>query len=331
MVLFAFACYFGYTEYKAGYLPNIEVSETKSGVVKVYPNTVLNSFLDTLDAYGYLKNRKDFKKWADRKGVEGNLKPGRYRLKNNMTNNGLLNMLIAGNQTPLNVTLHDISDIYELSGRLSKYLMDDSLTFLTFFNSGENLNAYDLNPQTVTSVFIPNTYEFYWTTTPNKVLERMLREYKTYWTDARKEKAEKEGLTPLEAITLASIVEKETIKSDEKPLVARLYLNRLKQNIKMESDPTVIYGINLDFPKRRITRVYYKDLEYASPYNTYQNLGLPPGPIKIPARSSIEAVLNAPQHDFIFMVADPERPGYHSFGENYRQHLINVAKFRASQ
>lgn len=329
--MLALAGYFGYKEYKAGYLPNVEVTDAQNGIVKVYVNTSLKAFLDTLDSYAYLKSREDFEKWAKRKGVEGDLKPGRYKLKNNMTNNKLLNMLVAGNQAPLNVTLHDISDIYELSGRLSKYLMTDSITFLGFFNSSENLKAYDLNPQTVTSVFIPNTYEFYWTTAPNKVLERMLKEYETYWTEERKDKAAEEGLSPLEVITLASIVEKETIKSDEKPLVARLYLNRLKQNIKMESDPTVIYGINLDFPKRRITRVYYKDLEYESPYNTYQNLGLPPGPIKIPAQSSIEAVLNAPQHDFIFMVADPQRLGYHSFAKNYRQHLVNVAKFRTSQ
>lgn len=314
--------YYAYTIYKAGFLPNIQVTDDDS-VLLVYPEMNLKAVADTLDSKGLLKNKQALLSWADKKGVDDNIKPGRYQLKNGMLTNTLLNTLVSGNQTPLNVTLHNIDNVYSLAGKLAGYLEPDSISFLQFFQNETAISAYNLTPQTVTSVFIPNTYEFYWTSSPGKVLDRMLREYNAFWTEDRLMKASDESLTPLEVITLASIVEKETVQADEKPIVARLYLNRLKQRIKLQSDPTVIYAINLDYPKRRITRVYFKDLEYESPYNTYQNFGLPPGPIKIPQKSSIEAVLNAPIHKYIFMVADPKRPGYHSFATSLRQHNIN--------
>lgn len=327
----AVAGYYGYTFYKAGYMPNVSLATSAKAEVFVRPEQSLETLLDSLEERRVFRDFAGFKQWVERKGLAGRLKPGRYVLRDGQTSNSVANMFASGSQTPLNVTLHDIINIYDLAGTLDRYLMADSLSFLKLFQDSEALRAYDLEPRTLTAVFLPNTYEFYWTSGPEEVLKRMKKEYDRFWTAERTEKARTLGLSPIEVVTLASIVEKETVKSDEKPLVARLYLNRLQQGIKMESDPTVIYGINLDYPKRRITRVYYKDLEYESPYNTYRNMGLPPGPIKIPAISSINAVLNAPQHKYIFMVADPARPGYHSFAVNYRQHQNNVNEYRRAQ
>ncbi len=330
LLVVAFLSYKGYAFYKAGFVPNVKVDGGSNPVLLVYPGQSLEGLKDTLKSRKLLQDTEAFDTWARYKGLKGKSKPGRYLLKDGQTNNSLVNMLKAGNQEPLNVTLYDISDSYVLAGKLGSYLMADSLSFLALFQNDTVLQKYGLEPRTLTSVFLPNTYEFYWTISPGAVLQRMKKEYDRFWTDERKAKAKALGLSPAEVVTLASIVEKETIKADEKPLVARLYLNRLEKGIKLESDPTVIYGINLDHPKRRITRVYFKDLKYPSPYNTYQHFGLPPGPIKIPAISSIEAVLNAPTHNYIFMVADPERPGYHSFAVNYRQHLVNANKYRRS-
>jgi UPF0755 protein len=330
VLIVGLAGYIGYNLYKAGYMPNVSLENSTKAEVYIRPGQSLEALLDTLNAQQLLRDPEGFKRWAERKKLESSLKPGRYVFRDGQTSNSVVNMVASGSQTPLNVTLHDIIDIYDLAGTLDRYLMTDSVSFLSLFKDEAALQVYGLEPRTLTGVFLPNTYEFYWTASPEDVLKRMKKEYDRFWTEERVAKAARVGLSPMEAVTLASIVEKETVKSDEKPLVARLYLNRLEQGIKMESDPTVIYGINLDYPKRRITRVYYKDLEYASPYNTYRNAGLPPGPIKIPAISSIEAVLNAPAHNYIFMVADPARPGYHNFAVNYRQHVNNVNVYRRS-
>ncbi len=175
----------------------------------------------------------------------------------------------------------------------------------------------------VTGLFMADTYQFLWDVEPAKLMQHMKKFSDQFWNDERKAKAEKLGLSPNEVITLASIVEGETNKADEKGMVARLYMNRLKQHMKLQADPTVKFALK-NFALRRIT---FEDCSVQSPWNTYYVFGLPPGPICLPEKSSIDAVLNAPQHNYIYMCAKEDFSGYHNFAETYAQHEAYAAKY----
>ena len=186
------------------------------------------------------------------------------------------------------------------------------------------LNSLGLDAFTVSSLFIPNTYEFYWNTTVTSFLSRMVAEHHHFWNESRQSKAKRLNLTKEEVVTLASIVEKETLQTSEQPVVAGLYLNRLKKSMKLQSDPTVIFAIG-DFSIRRVLK---KDLKYDSPYNTYKYKGLPIGPISIPSIRAIDAVLNYQKHEYLYMCAKEDFSGYHNFAKSVRQHYANAAKYR---
>lgn len=318
----------GYDYYQRVWAVNTVMSEGEERVLFIPTGASYSEVLDSLVALEVLKDLEDFKWVADKKNYPSLVKSGRYVLEGPMTNNELANKLRSGDQDAVKLTLHNISGIYELAGKLGAKLESDSSSFLSLFKSEEALSAFGVEPRTVTAYFLPNTYEVWWNTSATAFLKRMRREFDRYWTPERSEKAEKQGLTPIEAITLASIVEKETVQSDEKPLVAGLYLNRLKKNMLLQSDPTAVYGYKLDYPAEKIRRVYNKHINYDSPFNTYLYQGLPPGPIKIPSLSTVEAVINPAEHDYIFMAADPDRPGYHNFATNLRQHNQNARKYR---
>ena len=324
LLLVAFGLYWGYGYYQKVFEPNTRLD--KNFELRVPEGSSFQSVLDTLSRRQVLDNVESFKWVAEKKGYPQRIRAGRYLIKPGWNNNEIVNKLRSGAQDPVKLVLHDISGVYELAGKLGKKLEPDSVEFLELLTSAEKLKTYEVNPQTATAYFLPNTYEVYWTLSPEAFMSRMRDEFYRFWTDERLRKAREMNLTPVEVVTLASIVEKETVKPDEKKEVAGLYYNRIRKGMKLQSDPTVIYAINMDHPTRTIQRVYYKDLAYSSPYNTYQNPGLPPGPIKIPALSSIDAVLNYAHHDYIFMVADPERPGYHSFATTLRGHEINRRK-----
>ncbi len=321
----AVGAYLGYGYYQKVFQPNTRLDENFELLIP--SGATFDIVVDSLTENKVLKNMDDFSWVAQKKNYPKKIRPGRYIIKPGLNNNDLVNKLRSGAQDPVKLVLHDISGVYELAGKLSKKLQPDSVEFLEFLKSEERLMPYEVNPLTATAYFLPNTYELYWTLSPEDIMSRMRDEFYRFWTDERLGKAKEMGLTPVEIITLASIVEKETVKSDEKDEVAGLYYNRIKKGMKLQSDPTVIYAINLDFPKRKISRVYFKDLAYDSPFNTYQNRGLPPGPIKIPALSTVDAVLSYARHDYIFMVADPERPGYHNFATTLRGHEINRRKY----
>ncbi len=320
--------FFGYLYWKRVLAINTTMGGDNKVELLIPTGSVYADVLDSLEANDVLKNIRTFKWVAEKKNYSQLVKPGRYVLEGGMTNNELVNKLRAGDQDPLMLTLHDISGIHQLAGTLGSKLEPDSTTFLNLFKADDALSAFGVNSNTVTAYFLPNTYEVWWDTSPAAFLQRMHKEFHKFWTEERMAKAKKLGLTPIEVVTLASIVEKETVKGDEKPVVAGLYLNRLERGMRLESDPTVIYGIRRDNPNMQIYRVYNKHLAYDSPYNTYRNTGLPPGPIKIPALSSIDAVLNHKEHNYIFMAADPERPGYHNFATTLRQHIVNANKYR---
>jgi len=210
-----------------------------------------------------------------------------------------------------------------LAGRLSKQLMSDSLTLLTCFRDSAWRDSMNLTPQSYMCVFLPNTYETWWNTTPQKVLAIFQKEYKAFWNEARIAAADKIGLTPIQVSTLASIVEEETNKADEMPKVAGLYLNRLRIDMPLQADPTVKFAVG-DFTIKRILRVHTKVI---SPYNTYTNIGLPPGPIRIPSIRAIESVLYPKRHSYLYMCAKDDFSGYHAFATTLSQHNDNAAKY----
>ncbi len=318
----------GYLYWKRVLAVNTNMKRNETRVLFIPTGATFEEVVDSLNSGDIVKNLKTFRWVADKKNYPELVKAGRYELRGHMTNNELVNQLRAGDQQALHVTLNNISGIYQLAGVLGDKLEPDSLSFLNLFKSEESLSAFGVDPYTLTAYFLPNTYEVWWNTSPAAFLKRMRREFDEFWTEERRLKAAELGLTPIEVVTLASIVESETVKKDEQPRVAGLYLNRLKKNMRLQSDPTVIYAIKLDQPQVQIKRVLNRHLTYDSKFNTYKYAGLPPGPIRIPELTAIDAVLNHENHSFIFMAADPSRPGYHNFATNLRQHNINARKYQ---
>lgn len=320
IILMLVAVFVGKSYYNRIYAANVIVPEGKE-IIYIPTGADLEDVYIALEDGGYLKNVKGFK-WVAELKQYNSVKPGRYRLKNNWSNNQLVNTLRSGNQSPVKVTFNNIRTMPELAGRVSQYLECDSIELLSALNSKETFESLGFNEATAPALFIPNTYEFWWNTSPENFIKRMHKEYKKFWSEDRVAKAKKVGLSPKEISALAAIVDEETIKPDEKPKVAGLYINRLKKNIRLQADPTVKYAIG----NFNIQRVLTKDLKTNSPYNTYLHTGLPPGPIRIPSVSGIEAVLNHTQHDYLYMCAKEDFSGYHNFAKTLKQHNINARK-----
>lgn len=268
-----------------------------------------------------LKSSASFRWVADQKKYLENIKPGRFVLYQGMSNNDLIRVLRSENE-PIDLVISPFERIEEVAGYVSRVIEADSTDILEAFYDPDFLFQTKLRPENVLSLIIPNTYEVYWDTSAVQYRNRMLKENRDYWNETRLAKANEIKLSPSEVYTLASIVSKESVKVDERPIVAGVYLNRLKKNMKLQADPTVVYSIkqytgNFD---TIIRRVLYRDLRLESPYNTYKVDGLPIGPITIPEMSAIEAVLNAQEHSFLYFVADVERPGYHNFSKTLSEH-----------
>ena len=255
--------------------------------------------------------------------------PGRYLLDSCMNLNSMVNMLRAGNQSPLSIIFNNSSNLYELASQLSTQVEADSSEFVSAFTDSTFLFAENLDIASVRKLFIPNTYQVYWTITPKEFLERMQKEYDNFWSQERLLKAKNIGLSPHEVSVLASIVQKETSKVDEQPIVAGLYLNRLNQGMKLQSDPTVIYVMKEKYGFQfQVKRVLKKDLKIKSAYNTYMNKGLPPNPICIPEMSALLSILNAKKHSHIYMCAKEDFSGYHNFTDNWAVHKRNAKRFQ---
>jgi UPF0755 protein len=253
-----------------------------------------------------------------------NIKPGRYLIKNRMSNNELVNMLRSGNQDVVRLTFNNVNTLQDLSEKVAGQLEFSASELLDLLEDSEVVESYGFNTFTIPAMFIPNTYEFYWNTNPEVFLKRMKREYDVFWNKKRQAKAERIGLTPKEVITLASIVNKEVRFDDEKRRVAGLYMNRIQKGIRLQADPTLIFAHN-DYSIRRVTNDLKK---IDSPYNTYKNDGLPPGPICIPDIASIDAVLNFEKHNYIYMCAKADLSGYHSFAKTLKEHNKNARAYQ---
>jgi len=279
---------------------------------------------DELKTNEVLYDYKAFRWVSKKKNYPENVKSGRYKIGKGMNNNQIVNMLIGGLQEPVDVTFNNVRFNEDLAGKVSKYLQADSAELLGIFNDTVKIKEYGFTPETFRAMFIPNTYEFYWTTTADEFTERMKKEYDRFWNEERRQKAEAMNLTPAEVTTLASIVQAETAQKDELARVAGLYVNRLNKGMRLQADPTVKYAVG-DFS---IRRVLDKHLEIDSPYNTYKYAGLPPGPISFPETVSIEAVLNYEDHNYLYMAAKEDFSGYHNFATTLREHNNNAARYR---
>lgn len=280
------------------------------------------NILDTINKK--IKFPKTFLKAAKRMDYIENVKSGRFRVYKGSGNKEIINSL-KFNNTPITVTFNNQERIQDLAGRISKQISADSLSLLNAFLEKNFLMENGFNNFNLISMYIPNSYEFFWNVEPKIFRDKMLEEYNNFWNEDRIEKAKSIGLSKTEVIALASIVQKESVKLDERPVIARVYLNRLKKKMKLQADPTIIYSIKSYYNNfdTIIRRVLYRDLKLNSLYNTYKIKGLPPGPISMPDISSIDAVLNSRNHNYIFFVADPYNPGYHLFASKLSQHNKN--------
>ena len=252
------------------------------------------------------------------------VKAGNYAIRPGDSMRDICLRLLSGNQTPVKLVIPSVRTLDRLAGTVGKQLMADSASVMALLADKHFLDSLGYTSATAPCMFIPNTYEVYWTMTPEQFVARMLKESKRFWNDTRLAKAKAQGLTPNEVITLASIVDEETAKDDEKPLVAGLYLNRLKRGMLLQADPTVKFALG-DFELRRIL---YAHLQADSPYNTYKYPGLPPGPIRIPSMSAIESVLSPAKHSYIYMCAKEDFSGYHNFATTLTQHNANARRYQ---
>lgn len=257
-------------------------------------------------------------------GYNERVKPGNYAIRPGDSTRDLCLRLLSGNQTPVRLTIPSVRTLNRLASAIGKQLMTDSATIMTVLSDSRLIDSLGYTPATFPALFIPNTYEVYWTMTPEQLVTRMVKENKRYWNDSRIAKAKAQGLTPTEVITLASIVDEETNKNDEKPIVAGLYLNRLHRNMRLQADPTVKFALG-EFELRRILLAH---LNIDSPYNTYKYAGLPPGPIRIPSMAAIESVLNPTKHHYIYMCAKEDFSGYHNFASTLTQHNANARRYQ---
>jgi UPF0755 protein len=272
-----------------------------------------------------LKDINTFEDAAAKMNLAKNLKPGRYALSGNLNNRTLINKLKAGNQDPVKLKFQNIRTKENFAAYLAKNMEADSLAFIKVLDSAALVEKYGFTKDNVYTMFIPNTYEFYWNISPLEFFEKMQKQYDKFWTPERKAKAEKLNLTPIKATILASIVDWEALYDKEMPTIARLYQNRLNKGILLQADPTVIYANN-DFTIKRVTRTH---LAVSSKYNTYKYAGLPPGPIMMPSIKAIDAVLNPATNNYIYMCAKEDFSGYHNFAETRAEHEINANKYRA--
>lgn len=255
---------------------------------------------------------------------EDRVRPGCYDVGSGQSAWKVTQRLRAGDQFPIRLTIPQTWTKEQLAARLSRQLMADSASLASLFNDPEALKAYETRPEMLVSLFVPDTYEVYWTITPEALLKRMAKEHNAYWTAERKALAEQQGLTPDEVAVLASIIDKETTNVDEMPMVAGMYLNRLRTNMLLQADPTVKFALG-NFALRRI---FNSHLACDNPYNTYKYAGLPPGPICVPSPQAINAVLHPAQHNYLYMCAKEDFSNAHNFATTYAEHLANARRYQ---
>lgn len=304
------------------FVPNIKSEEGQNSYLYIYDNSSFHVVKDSLEQHLVVPSTFNLAARLMKYGKK--IRPGRYELKNGMNNFTLIRKLRNGSQSPVRLTFNNIRTKEQLARRLSKQLMADSASIVQLLSDSIFLSQYGFNTYNSVSIFIPDTYEIFWDSDASEIFERMLKEYKKFWTTERKTKAAQIPLTLTEVSTLASIVEEESNLSKERPVIAGLYINRLRKNMPLQADPTLKFAYG-DFSLRRVGGEL---LRTNSPYNTYKNTGLPPGPIRITTANAIDAVLNYKNHDYIFMCAKETLNGEHNFAVSWAEHQQNARRYQ---
>ena len=322
LILITFSYYF----YQVFFTPNVE-TKGRTAYVLVRRGQTAKSVLDSVEATGAIVDKLSLRFVAKVMKYEKLVKPGRYELKNGYTNRELINALRTGRQSPLKLTFQNIRLRSDLAQKLNSAIDARPGQFDSLLSSPAYTRSLGFDTTSVLTMFIPNTYELYWNSSPDNLMQRMKKEYEKFWTPARDARREKLSLSRAEVSTLASIVEAEQQQhADERSRVAGVYVNRLKRGMKLQADPTVVYA-NRDFTIKRVLNVH---LAKDSPYNTYKYAGLPPGPINLPSIASIDAVLNPEKHDYLYFCAKEDFSGYHAFARNEQEHLVNARRYQAA-
>ncbi len=317
LLLLAFT---GYNYYAKYYGPNVT---GRQDYLYIKTGSGFTDVFKTIKDEGIVKDTTSFMQVAYSMKYENRVKPGKYRLHQDMGNKKLIRMLALGEQEPVKLAFQNVRLKETFAGMVGKKLEADSLSIIHLLDSAAYLKPFGFTPDNVYVVFMPNSYEMKWNGPAEKFFTRMNEEYQKFWTPERKEQAKAAGLTPVQVSILASIVDAEALHDDEMPTIAGLYLNRLNRGMKLEADPTVIFAIK-DFTIKRVLNKY---LVFPSPYNTYLNIGLPPGPIMMPSVNAVKAVLNYKKHNYIYMCVKDDFSGYHNYATNMADHLANARKF----
>jgi UPF0755 protein len=292
--------------------------------VLVHTGTSYSELLDQLAKENVISNSLSFDWVARAMKLDHSVKPGRYRIRDKMSNRELVTLLRSGRQEPVDLVLRPFNNLPALASFIGRNLEADSNEFLRLIQSDSLLKATGFSSETIMAMFIPNTYTFYWNSSAAAVVRRLNKEYNNFWTVEKRLMADSIHLNPVQVSTLASIVEKETQKRDEMPVVAGVYINRLRSGQMLQADPTVIFAA----ARPGVHRVTEELLRIESPYNTYLHKGLPPGPICIPSVAAIESVLNYNRHKYIYFCAKEDLSGYHNFACSWQEHLQNARKYQ---
>lgn len=283
--------------------------------------------LQTIKDSNFVESPGSFDFLAKRMSLDERVKPGRYEIKKGMSMMDIVRMLRNGRQSPINFTIAKVRTKEGLAEMIGRKFECDSAAVMQFLENADSMKRFDLDPNSALAMVIPNTYTYFWNSTPGIVLEKFHKEYEKLWTEKRREQAKQLGLTPVTATTLASIVEEETNAQDEKGKMASVYLNRYRKGMPLGADPTIKYALR----NFGLKQILYGHLDVESPYNTYRNKGFPPGPICTPSLETLDAVLQSQQTNYMYFVAKSDFSGRHEFSETFEEHIAKANAFRKAQ
>ncbi len=322
-VIFLIAAIVGYSFYQKIYSPNVP----ETNMIFIPTGADFDKLIEIIKPH--VDNIESFIWVAEKKNYPNKIRAGKFKITGGMNNETLVDHLRGGKQETVTLTFNNQDNFEKLAGRVGNQIEADSVALLDVFQDTDFMKENGFDKQTAIAMYIPNSYDFYWNTSAEKFRDKMLVEYKRFWTKDRVLKAKEQKLTPIQVSTLASIVQKETSAIKERNTVAGLYLNRLHDFWPLQADPTIIFALKQKYGQdKEYKRVLNKDLTIDSPYNTYSNFGLPPGPIAMPDISSIEAVLQPEKHSYYYMCASVENIGYHKFAKTLKQHNINATAYQ---
>lgn len=304
--------------------PVIDLGTSEKEYLYIPTGSTFDDVVQLLQVKGWLTDETAFRQMSQMMKYDQRIRAGRYQIHNNLTARELTSLLRSGNQSPVNVTFNNVRTMEQLAGYCSRNLEADSVDLLRALRDNRLMDEMGFTSATYPAMFIPNTYKFHWNSSGEDFVHRMKQEYNRFWNDSRRHKADSIGLSLIEVSTLASIIEEETNQRSELPIIAGIYLNRLRIGMPMQACPTLKYALG-DFSIRRILK---KDQEIESPYNTYKYKGLPPGPIRMPSTIAIDAVLGAAKHNYLFMCAKADGSGTHRFARTNSEHQRNAEEYQ---